>query len=123
MTIEEARDYWQRRFERTVDYSDEHWDAEERREHRDYIDAMKYAITALTVCIEHKNPTTNGDKIRQMTDEELAEFIVRHVIIGAIQANGATGELAKSMESDAINSACGKKDIETALSMLREVAE
>ena len=30
MTIEEAREYWCKRLERTEGYSDEHWDAEER---------------------------------------------------------------------------------------------
>ena len=77
MTIEEAREYWCRRLERAEGYSDEHWDAEERHAHADYVDAMKYAITALTVCIEHKKPKSNADRIRQMTDEELAEFFCR----------------------------------------------
>ena len=75
MMIEEVREYWCRRLERAENYSDEHWDADERHEHSDYIDAMKCAITALTVCIEHKNPKSNADRIRQMTDEELAVFI------------------------------------------------
>lgn len=68
---------------------------------------------------------TNGDRIRRMNDEELAEFIVRNIIRGAIQANGIDdSELVKSIEHDTINSACGKKDIETALNMLRkEVSE
>lgn len=75
MTIEEAREYWVRLLERAEGYSDEHWDAEERHAHADYVDAMKYAITAITVCIEHKNPKSNADRIRQMTDEELAGVI------------------------------------------------
>lgn len=75
MMIEEVREYWCRRLERAENYSDEHWDADERHEHADYIDAMKCAITALTVCIEHKNPKSNADRIRQMTDEELAELM------------------------------------------------
>lgn len=74
MTIEEAREYWHRRIERAENYSDEHWDADERHEHADYIDAMKYAFSAITVCIEHKKPKTNADRIRQMTDEELADI-------------------------------------------------
>jgi hypothetical protein len=78
MTIEEAREYWCRRLERADGYSDEHWDAEERHSYKDYVDAMKHAITALAIYREHeevKHPKTNGDRIRQMTDEELAGFI------------------------------------------------
>ena len=47
MTIEEAREYWSRSLERAKNYSDEHWDAEERHAHKDYIDAMTYAFIAL----------------------------------------------------------------------------
>ncbi len=78
MTIEEAREYWCRRLERAEGYSDEHWDAEERHAHADYIDAMTHAITALAICREHeevKQPKSNADRIRQMTDEELIELV------------------------------------------------
>ena len=78
MTIEEAREYWCRRLERAENYSDEHWDAEERHAHADYVDAMTHAITALAICREHeevKQPKTNGDRIRRMTDEELSEML------------------------------------------------
>lgn len=130
MTIEEAREYWCRRLERAEGYSDEHWDAEERHAHADYVDAMTHAITALAICREHEEneasenerceiwklcneiediacdisqqtmndivsaesrmifdkakeitaettapPKSNGDRIRQMTDEKLAESI------------------------------------------------
>ena len=37
-------------------------------------EALNMAIDALTVGIS-ETPRTNGDRIRQMTDEELAEFI------------------------------------------------
>lgn len=74
MTIEEAREYWSRRLERAEGYSDEHWDAEERNAHADYIDALKHAIAALAICREReeaaKKPETNGGRIRQMTDDE-----------------------------------------------------
>lgn len=33
-------------------------------------------------------PLTNGDRIRQMTDEELAHFMVIQAIMGAISVNG-----------------------------------
>ena len=55
MTAEKAREYWCRRIERAENYSDEHWDAEERHAHKDYIDAMKHAIAALTKTIEDYN--------------------------------------------------------------------
>lgn len=68
--------------------------------------------------------TTNGDVIRRMTDRELAKFLVTQIILGAIQANGIDdSELVKSILEDTINSACGKKDIETALTMLRQEAD
>jgi hypothetical protein len=73
MTIEEAREYWCRRLERAEGYSDEHWDAEERHSYKDYVDAMKHAITALAIYREHeevKHPKTNADRIRQMMDDE-----------------------------------------------------
>lgn len=81
MTIEEAREYWCRRLERAENYSDEHWDAEERHAHKDYVDAMAHAITALAICREHEEeqkPKSNADRIRQMTDEELAEWLDLH---------------------------------------------
>lgn len=80
MTIEEAREYWCRRLERAAEYSDEHWDAEERHAHADYIDALKHAVAALAICREReeaaKKPKTNADRIRQMTDDELARFLI-----------------------------------------------
>lgn len=78
MTIEEALEYWCRRLERAKGYSDEHWDAEERHAHADYVDAMTHAITALAICREHeevKQQKSNGDRIRAMTDKELANML------------------------------------------------
>ena len=64
---------------------------------------------------------TYADRIRQMTDEELAVLLVKYLIRGAIQANGIVDmERAKSIEEDTINSVCGKKDIETMLNMLKQ---
>ena len=40
-------------------------------------EALNMAINALSDC---KNPKTNGDRIRQMTDEEIAEFFDRNGI-------------------------------------------
>lgn len=68
---------------------------------------------------------TNGDRIRQMTDEELAVLLVKYQVRGAVQAYGIVDiERARSIEEDTINSVCGKKDIETTLNMLKqEVSE
>ncbi len=48
MTIEEAKCYRSKRLKSAESYSDEHWDAEERHAHRDYIDAMLLAVKALS---------------------------------------------------------------------------
>lgn len=47
MDKERALQYWINRYNSAKDYSDIHWDAEERHEHRDYILAMAFAIKAL----------------------------------------------------------------------------
>ena len=79
MTIEETREYWSKRLERTSEFSNEYLDEEERHAYADYIDALKHAIMALAICRERedaaKQPKTNGDKIRAMTDEELADWL------------------------------------------------
>jgi hypothetical protein len=123
MTIEEAREYWCRRLERAENYSDEHWDAEERHAHSDYIDAMKYAITALTVCIEHKNPKSNADRIRHMTDEELAAFMVAQAIMGAMSVNGITYDEARKATIEIMESGNSNDDIAEAIEWLRKEAE
>ena len=82
MTAEQAREYWCRRLDRAENYSDEHWDAEERHAHKDYIDAMTHAITALAIRREKeqvKQSQTNADRIRRMSDEELAELLLWNV--------------------------------------------
>jgi hypothetical protein len=78
MTNEQAREYWCRKLERAEGYSDEHWDAEERHAHREYVDALKSAITALAICREREEaekPKTNGDCIRNMLTDE---YIVKN---------------------------------------------
>lgn len=63
---------------------------------------------------------TNGDNIRNMSDEELAQLLITQTIIGALNANGVYDEQKiKSMATDVLNSACGKKDIYTALEWLK----
>lgn len=98
MTLEEAREYWCSRLERAENYSDEYWDAEERHAHKDYVDAMTYAITALAICREHeevKQPKTNGDRIRQMTDEDLADIMQGQCACCAYQLTGCTEKECK----------------------------
>lgn len=48
MTNEQALQWFRFKFDRAKDYYDEHWDATERREHKEYVEAMKCAIKALT---------------------------------------------------------------------------
>ena len=68
-----------------------------------------------------QKPLTYADRIRQMTDEELAVLIVKYQVRGAIQAYGIVDiDQARSIEEDTINSVCGKKDVETALNMLKQ---
>ena len=47
MTGEEARQYWQFRLDNAKDYIDPHWEADERRAHREYVEALTAAIEAL----------------------------------------------------------------------------
>ena len=51
MTSTQACDYWKRRYEAAKDYRDEHWDAEERHAHQEYVEAMEKAIRALETVI------------------------------------------------------------------------
>lgn len=62
------------------------------------LDAMTHAITALAICREHeeaKKPKTNGDRIRQMTDEELADVLQGQCICCAHQLKGCTEKVCK----------------------------
>lgn len=43
----QALEYWKKRYNQEKNYYDEHWDEEERYQHKIYIDAMKRAIEAL----------------------------------------------------------------------------
>lgn len=48
MTREEAKRFWKIRYENAKDFSDPNWDAQERREHREYVEALRMAIEALS---------------------------------------------------------------------------
>lgn len=48
MKREEAINFWKFRYENAKDYTDPHWEAQERREHREYVEALRMAIEALS---------------------------------------------------------------------------
>lgn len=48
MTREEAKRFWKIRYENAKDFSDPHWEAQERREHGEYVEALRMAIEALS---------------------------------------------------------------------------
>lgn len=47
MTITNALKYWKFKYNQAKDYVDEHWEASERREHREYVEALKVTIETL----------------------------------------------------------------------------
>lgn len=61
MQIKEAIEFWKFRYENTKDYYDIHWEASERKEHKDYVDALALAIEALEKQIPFK-PKEYEDK-------------------------------------------------------------
>ena len=48
MTRKEALKFWEWRYENAKDYYDDHWEADERRSHREYVQALEWAVKALT---------------------------------------------------------------------------
>lgn len=68
---------------------------------------------------------TNGDKIRQMTDEELAHFMVIQAIMGAISVNGIQDKaVADKIAKEIIMEHKSDEDIFAALIWLKqEVSE
>lgn len=53
MKKEEAIKFWKFRYENAKDYTDPHWEAQERREHREYVEALRMAIDALQTEVVH----------------------------------------------------------------------
>lgn len=47
MTRQEALKFWEWRYENAKDYYDVHWEADERRSHREYVQALEWAVKAL----------------------------------------------------------------------------
>lgn len=67
---------------------------------------------------------TNGDKIRAMTDEELAAFMVTQAIMGAMNVNGITEDEARKATIEIMKSGKPNDDIAEAIEWLRqEVSE
>lgn len=85
-------------------------------------EALNTAINALS---EPKTPKTNGDRIRQMTDEELAYFMLIQAIMGAISVNGIQDKaVADKIVKEIIMEHKAGEDISDALVWLKqEVSE
>lgn len=47
MQIKEALEFWKFKYNSSKDYNDIHWEASERREHKEYVEALKTAIETL----------------------------------------------------------------------------
>lgn len=47
MSKEEALRYWEWTYKNIKDYFDPHWEGSERREHREHVQAVEWAIKAL----------------------------------------------------------------------------
>lgn len=69
-------------------------------------------------------PKSNADSIRQMTDEELAELMIAQTIMGAMNANGITGDKARKAINEVMQSNIPNDDISKAVKWLKqEVSE
>lgn len=47
MTLNEALEYWKFKHERAKNYTDDHWEADERHEHEEYVEALRIAVKAI----------------------------------------------------------------------------
>ena len=47
MTLKEVLEYWKFKHERAKNYTDDHWEADERREHEEYVEALQIAVKAI----------------------------------------------------------------------------
>lgn len=61
MKLKNALEFWKFKYNQAKDYVDYHWEASERREHEEYVEAMKSAIKALEKQIPYK-PKEYEDK-------------------------------------------------------------
>ena len=49
MTREEAKRFWTIKYENAKDFSDPHLEAQERKAHKEYVEALRMAIEALLI--------------------------------------------------------------------------
>ena len=54
MTRHEAMRYWLMKYNSAKSYTDDHWEAEERHEHEEYVEACEQAFKALDVVSNEK---------------------------------------------------------------------
>ena len=47
MSPRQALGYWIFRYDRAKDFTDIHWEADERREHEEYVEALQKAVEAI----------------------------------------------------------------------------
>ena len=47
MTLKEALEYWKFKYKRAKNYTDDHWEADERRAHEEYVEALQIAVKAI----------------------------------------------------------------------------
>jgi dsRNA-specific ribonuclease len=80
---------------------------------REYLKAIAAEISA--------PPKTNADRIRQMTDEELAVFMIVQALMGAASANGISDrQPAENLVKEVIKSKSAEIDIENAKDWLKQ---
>mgnify|MGYP003291538207 CR=1 FL=1 len=60
MTIEEALEYWKFKHERAKNYTNDHWEADERHDHEVYVEALRIAVKAIEKQIPKKIKIWNG---------------------------------------------------------------
>lgn len=54
MTKHEAYEYWLMKYNSAKSYTDDHWEAEERHEHEEYVEACEQAFEALDIISNEK---------------------------------------------------------------------
>lgn len=64
MTNERALQWFRFKFDKAKNYYDEHWGATERREHKEYVEAMNCAIIALT----------ENEELKSMLKQAIKDF-------------------------------------------------
>lgn len=77
MQIKEALEFWKSRYNRTKDYNDIHWESSERREHEEYVEALKTAIEALEKQTPMK-PTISHHKYIDASSNKKGEYTLTH---------------------------------------------